>query len=144
MKKFFTTVLLVISSYTLVNAAITLNSGSITFGGTNISISSNNIGNGLGGSPLMKLLGTAQLLVSRLVPFMVGLAVVVFFWYLIQFIWKANEDPGKREEGLKGMGYSLLAIFVMVSVWGIIAMASSVLGVSVGGGLPPLKMPGTK
>ena len=81
-------------------------------------------------SPLFSLLGGAQVLVSRLVPFLIGLAVVVFFWYLIMFIVKGNNDPEGKQMSLKGMGYSILAIFVMVSIWGIIAFVSSLTGIT--------------
>jgi hypothetical protein len=34
------------------------------------------------------------------------------------------------------MGYSILAIFVMVSIWGIIGFIGNTLGVGAGGGAP--------
>lgn len=150
MKKFITITLIIISSSMLASAQLNIGG---TLGGVPIGYSSNgsiNIGKGAssigmgGGGPLIQLLSLAQTIVSRLVPLMVGLGVLAFFWYLIQYIWKGTEDPAKRTEGLKGMGYSLLAIFVMVSIWGIISLMSSVLGVGVGGGLPPLQMPAMK
>ena len=66
---------------------------------------------------------------------MIGLAVISFFWFLIQFIWKGSKDPAEQQKSLKGMGYSILALFVMVSIWGIIALAASILGVNVGGNI---------
>ena len=43
--------------------------------------------------------------------------------------------------GLQGMGYSLIAIFIMVSIWGIMIFISNMLGVGIGGGLPTLELP---
>lgn len=88
------------------------------------------------GNALLGLLALAQTLVTRLVPFAVGLAVVVFFWYLIKFIVKGNDSAEEKSLSLKGMGYSILALFVMVSIWGIIGLLGSMLGVGQGGAVP--------
>ena len=88
------------------------------------------------GGALLQLLALAQEIISRLVPFAIGLAVLAFFWFLITFIWKGSSDPAKREDSLKGMGFSVLALFVMVSIWGIIGLLGSILGVGQGGNIP--------
>lgn len=88
------------------------------------------------GSALFNLLAVAQTLVSRLVPFAVGLAVVAFFWFLIVFITKGGESAEKKTEALKHMGYSILALFAMVSIWGIIGLFGSMLGIGQGGTVP--------
>ena len=88
------------------------------------------------GGALLSLLALAQTLVTRLVPFAVGLAVLVFFWYLIQFIIKGNEDADKKTASMKGMGYSILALFVMVSIWGLIGFLGSMFGIGQGGNVP--------
>jgi hypothetical protein len=93
------------------------------------------------GSSLLNLLALAQTLVIRLVPFFIGLAVVVFFWYLIEFIWKGREDGAKRTEGLKGMGYAVLALFVMVSIWGLVGFLGSFFGIGQGGSVPAPGIP---
>ena len=93
------------------------------------------------GGALLNLLALAQNIVSRLVPFAVGIAVLVFFWFLISFIFKSGDAAG-RDESLKGMGYSILALFVMVSIWGIIGFFGSIFGISQGGSMPGFKLPG--
>lgn len=87
------------------------------------------------GSALLQLLGLAQEIAGRLVPFAVTAAVLVFFYFLIMFIAKADSSD-KRSDYLKGMGYSILALFVMVSIWGIIGLLGSILGVGQGGNIP--------
>jgi len=109
---------------------------SITTGSWSLSV-----GGGANGGQLYGLLNMVQTIVERLVPLMIGIAVVAFFWYLVVFISKGEESADKRKVGLQGMGYSLIAIFVMVSIWGIMVFLSNVLGVGIGGGLPPLEMP---
>lgn len=88
------------------------------------------------GSTLIQLLNVAQDILSRLVPFAVTLAVLSFFWFLIRFIWKGGQDPEAKTSSLKGMGFSILALFVMVSIWGIIGLLGSIVGVNQGGNIP--------
>lgn len=88
------------------------------------------------GGALLALLALAQTLVTRLVPFAVGLAVLAFFWFLIEFIWKGRDDAAAKTQSMKGMGYAILALFIMVSIWGIIGMLGSMLGVGQGGSVP--------
>jgi hypothetical protein len=88
------------------------------------------------GSALISLLNLAQDIISRLVPFAVTLAVLAFFWFLIKFIWKGGQDPEAKTSSLKGMGFSVLALFVMVSIWGIIGLLGSIVGVNQGGNIP--------
>lgn len=95
-------------------------------------------------TPLLNLINLAQNIVSKLVPLAIGVAMLAFFWFLINFIWIGRDDPKKHQDSMKGMGYSILALFVMVSIWGIVMAIASVFGVTVGGNLPPLEMPGVR
>lgn len=49
-----------------------------------------------------------------------GFAVVFFLWGIFVFVMNAD-DATKREEGKKRILWGLVAIFVMVSVWGLLA-----------------------
>lgn len=59
---------------------------------------------------------------------MFTIAVVVFFWGIVQFIWAARQGAeGKGiQKGTQFMKWGLIAIFVMFSVWGIIKFAQDV------------------
>ncbi len=92
------------------------------------------------GGALLSLLALAQEIVSRLVPFAIGLAVLAFFWFLIQFIFNPG-DGEERTKKLHGMGYSVLALFLMVSIWGIIGLFGSILGIGQGGSVPVPSIP---
>ena len=92
--------------------------------------------NQVGGS-LFALLNTAQGLVARLVPFFIGLAVVTLFYGIIMFMWKGKDSPEEHDKWMKWMGFAILGIFVMVSIWGLVGFLSSVLGIG-GGGTPPI------
>lgn len=58
----------------------------------------------------------------------ITLAIVVFFWGLIKYLWSMDSD--NAHEGLKIMFWGLIAIFVMVSIWGIIRLLQSTLQVN--------------
>ena len=89
----------------------------------------------INGGALINLLGLAQTIVTRLVPFAIGVAVLAFFWFLINFIMK-GDSADEKSKALKGMGYSILALFVMVSIWGIIGFLGSMFGIGQGGSVP--------
>lgn len=93
---------------------------------------------------LLGLIQMASKIIGMLVPVMIALAVVAFFWFLVGFIWKGAEDPTKHKDAMKGMAFSVVAIFVMVSIWGIVAFIGNTVGISQGGGIPEFKLPGFK
>ena len=97
---------------------------------------------GVNGGPLINLLGLAQLLVVRFVPFMMGLAMVTFFYGLVMFMWKGKEGGEGLEKAKQFMIYSLVAIFIMVSIWGIIAIMQNVIGINPDVKPNPLYVPG--
>ncbi len=71
-----------------------------------------------------QLTGTARLIDSagRLVKdatvVVSGLALLVFFWGLVKFIMSAG--PGGKADGKQLMIWGTIALFVMVSIWGIV------------------------
>lgn len=93
------------------------------------------------GTSLLNLLALAQTLVIRLVPFLIGLAVVVFFYYLIMFIVKGSSDSKTHSDSLRGMGFAILALFVMVSIWGLVGFLGSFFGIGQGGSVPAPGIP---
>lgn len=90
------------------------------------------------------LINMTQGILTRLVPILIGLAVLALFWFIIKFIWMAKDNPEEQIKARVGMGYSIFALFVMVSIWGIIGLIGSTLGVGQGGGMSGFKVPGEK
>lgn len=60
-----------------------------------------------------------QGLLNMIIGLLVAVAIVVFFWGLIMYLVSVGEEKAK---GLQIMLYGILAIFVMVSIWGIIGL----------------------
>lgn len=58
----------------------------------------------------------------------ITLAIVVFFWGLIKYLWSMDHE--NASEGLKIMFWGIVAIFVMVSIWGIIRLLQGTLQVT--------------
>lgn len=93
---------------------------------------------------LVQMLTLVRSIADRLIPILVAFAVLAFFWFLVRFIWKGASDPAEREKMKGGMVWSVLAIFVMVSVWGLIGLISSITGVQTGGTMHGFKLPGAQ
>ena len=55
------------------------------------------------------------------------LAFLAFFWGIAMFLFNAGDDE-KRKKGMSIMIWSIVAIFVMTAIWGIVAVLSNTLG----------------
>lgn len=62
---------------------------------------------------------------------LMGIAVLVFFWGLVQYIISAGDEE-KRKSGRGYMVAGIIALFVMVSVWGLVYLLGSLVGVGQG------------
>ena len=84
----------------------------------------------LGG--VKSLITTVGQLINSVIPIVFGLAVLYFFWGLIQFIQKAG-DEHEREAGKQRMLWGIIALFVIVSIFGILQWVGNTLGIEQGG-----------
>src|SRR3989344_55959 len=66
------------------------------------------------------LIAEAKILLVLLIPLVIGIALLVFFWGLVKFIFAQGSETVKAD-GKKIMIWGLIALFVMMSVWGIIS-----------------------
>lgn len=80
--------------------------------------------------PLFNLMGAVARLVGAAIPILITLALVVFFWGLIQYLWHSGGGAEHAEKNKKLMIWGLLTIFIMVSVWGIVRLAQDALGIN--------------
>lgn len=152
MKKALLSFSLIVTSFMFASAQFNVNVGG-TIGGTPLQISTGN-GNGgslligqqamansqVGGS-LINLIQLVQNIVARLVPLGIGMAVVALFFGIIMFLVQGRDDEKKRKSWLSWMMYSILGLFVMVAIWGLVGFLASVLGVGVGGSAPTPTIP---
>ncbi len=68
-------------------------------------------------------------LIYSALPLVIGIALLVFFWGLAKFILRAGDEKA-REEGKQIMKWGIIALFVLVSVWGIIEFLQGEFGFS--------------
>ena len=59
-------------------------------------------------------------LVELLIVLVAALALLAFFFGLMKFIFKVGGDEKAIEQGRNLMKWGVIALFVMMSVWGII------------------------
>lgn len=60
-------------------------------------------------------------LINPLIAILTGLALLAFLWGLVRFIFSVGGDEKAVEEGKRIMKWGIIALFVFVSVWGIIS-----------------------
>lgn len=66
------------------------------------------------------------------VPVIFTLASFVFVWGVINYFFLHGEEEVKREEGRQFALWGILGMVVLFSVWGIIKMLLSTLGIAPG------------
>lgn len=71
--------------------------------------------------------------VGQLIPIVFALCLLVFLWGLVMFIAKSGDET-ERKEGKQKMLWGIIALFVAVSIWGIVGFIGSTIGITP---LPP-------
>lgn len=69
-------------------------------------------------------------LIAAITPIIVALALVYFFWGLAKYILASGEG---KDEGKSMMIWGIIALFVMVSVWGLVGLIGNTFSVGQGG-----------
>ena len=68
----------------------------------------------------------AKVLVSSLIPLFIGLALVYFVYGLAQYIGVSGQEA-KKEEGRTRMLWGVIAMFVIISVWGLVTLLQATI-----------------
>jgi hypothetical protein len=78
---------------------------------------------------------------NNLIPLLIGLAVLLFIWGLFRYFSTDSRDT--KKQALRIIGYGIVSIFVMVSLWGIVYLIGRTIGINNNGGtiLPPTNLP---
>jgi uncharacterized membrane protein YidH (DUF202 family) len=71
-------------------------------------------------------------LVDTLIPIVIAIGLLFFIWGLVQFI-AASGDEAAKDEGKRKMIWGVIALFVIVAVWGLVDLLASLVGVQTGG-----------
>ena len=69
--------------------------------------------------------------INTATPIVVALALLGFFWGLALYVFGTSNDD-KRKKGLSVMVWGVIALFVMLSVFGIVNIIQNTLGVQQG------------
>ena len=65
-------------------------------------------------------------LIELAIPVLAGIVLLLFLVTVVRYIAKAGDAHGKGEER-KAMGWGLLALFILFSIWGIISIFKGLL-----------------
>ncbi len=65
-------------------------------------------------------------LFNAAVPLIISLAIIYFLWYVFQYAIAGDEE--KKGAAKSGMFYGIVAIAVMVSVWGLVNILVNTFG----------------
>src|SRR3989344_3977256 len=67
--------------------------------------------------------------VALALPIVVAIALLAFFWGLVKFIFAQGNEESKAD-AKRIMLWGLIALFVMVAVWGLVRFIGTALGVT--------------
>ncbi len=74
------------------------------------------------------LVGIPVGLINRAILLLTGIALLAFLWGVAEFILNAG-NATELEEGKRKMFYGVIGLFILVSLWGIVALLSGSLGI---------------
>lgn len=75
---------------------------------------------------LQQLVNALIGLVNSVIPLLLGLAVIVFIWGVIRFLWK-SDNPDERKNMKNFLFMGIIAITVILSIWGLSTMLKNSL-----------------
>ena len=79
----------------------------------------------------LSIIGNIGDLISAITPVIVALALLYFFWGLAKYILAAG-DEAAQAQGRSIMIMGIIALFVIVAVWGLVQVLASTFGVDTG------------
>jgi len=79
---------------------------------------------------LSGLLGYATCLINNsVIPLLFALAVVYFIWGVVQFVILGSGEEAKRTQGRQHMIWGVIALAVMIGIWGLVAILGGSFGI---------------
>jgi hypothetical protein len=77
-------------------------------------------------------------LVNMIIPLFIGIALLFFIWNLIKYVLRASDEE-ERTASRSYMIYSIIAFFVMISIWGLVNFLVATFGLE--GTQGPVQLP---
>jgi uncharacterized membrane protein YidH (DUF202 family) len=68
---------------------------------------------------------------DEVITIIIGIAVLVFLYGMLNYVMH-SDDESKRKESVKFITYGIIGLFVMVSVWGLVAAITGTFGFEFG------------
>lgn len=81
---------------------------------------------------LFSILTTLQALLDALIPFVITIAVLFFFYGVEKYIFNADNEEAKSQ-GRNIMIYGIIGLFVIVGVWGLVGVLAETFNIETGG-----------
>lgn len=78
-----------------------------------------------------KTLKDGGALMSKIVTFLIAVAIVWFVWNVIKFTMATDED--KKGEAKTQMIWGIVALAVILSIWGLVSILQGAFGITAGG-----------
>lgn len=78
---------------------------------------------------LNSLVTSISSLLNRVIPLLFAIAIIILFWGIIKFVRSAG-DPKLAAEGKSIMIYGVIALAVMVSIYGLINWLGDAAGLN--------------
>lgn len=78
---------------------------------------------------------------SSIIPLIFTVAMVMFIWGVVNFFIINADEEAKREQGRQFMIWGIIALAVMLSVWGLVGIVGSTFGIKGGNVLPQVTPP---
>lgn len=66
-------------------------------------------------------------IIDSLIPIIIGIALIVFIWGIIRYVITSSESD--KKEAVSIIIYGLITLFVMVAVWGLVAVIGNTFNI---------------
>ncbi len=113
------------------NRFLKLVAGVIPFALPAVALAQNSIGNLPGGQDTLGILGVVSNIFGIVIPILITFAVIRVIIGVIKYATAGDEE--KQGEARKMIIHAIIALFVIVSIWGLVAILNQTFGIGQGG-----------
>lgn len=73
--------------------------------------------------------GINQYILNPIIIALFAVALVFFLFGVFEYLWKSHKDPGAIQAGAKHIGWGLVGMFIMISVFSLIQVLANTIPV---------------